>query len=175
MGRSSAILRQTNRAGARAECGIAAVIRATQVSPLRCGMLVRDIAAGHPGGRTGRMRHCGGRCATMPVGAPLVTPGAGTAQGVRGIARGGARSVAGQSRYCDKPSARVHGLNAALRRSSGRHKCRPYVAGCSSAILRQAVAVNGRRFRRRGRSLQTHDSSRNDRCRPALRVSRPAH
>ena len=48
----------------------------------------RDIAAGHPGGRTGCLRHCGGRCATMPVGAPLVTPGAGTAQGVRDIARG---------------------------------------------------------------------------------------
>ena len=151
-GCSPAILRQAIRAGARGECGIAA-----------------------------------GRCATMPVGAPLVTPGAGTAQGVRGIARGGTRSVAGQSRYCDKPSTRVHGLNAALRRSSGRHKCRPYAAGCSFAALRrssgrthgavcgvaaviratqvsplrcgvlvrelrQAVAVNGRRFRRRGRS-----------------------
>ena len=124
---------------ASANRGIAAVIRATQVSPLRCGVLARDIAAGQPRGRMGRMRHCGGRCATMPVGAPLVTPGAGTAQGVRGIARGGARSVAGQSRYCDKPSARVHGLNAALRLSSGRHKCRPYAAGCSFAALRQAI------------------------------------
>ena len=65
--------------------------------------------------------------------------------------------------------------SAALRRSSGRHKCRPYGAGGSSAILRRTVAVNGRRFRRRGRSLQTHDSSRNDRCRPAPHVYRPAH
>ena len=140
MGRSSAILRQTNRAGARAECGIAAVIRATQVSPLRCGMLVRDIAAGHPGGRTGRMRHCGGRCATMPVGAPLVTPGAGTAQGVRGIARGGARSVAGQSRYCDKPSARVHGLNAALRRTDRATQVSPLRRG---GLVRDIAAGRG--------------------------------
>ena len=89
-------------------------------------------------------RHCG---ATTHVGAPFMTPGAGTARPVRGIALGGVRGGAGKLRYYGGPT--------------GRHKCRLYGTGCSSAILRQAVAVNGRRFRRRGRSLQTHDSSRN--------------
>ena len=180
-------------------------------------------------------RRCGGRRATMHVGAPFMTPGAGNGttrswhcvgrctRWCRKIAilrRSSGRHkcrpyVAGcssaESRRSDGAGAVVpaalrrdnarrgaiydarcrngttrpwHCVGrctrwcrkiAILRRSSGRHKCRSYGTGCSSATLRQAVAVNGRRFRRRGRSLQTHDSSRNDRCRPALRVSRPAH
>ena len=66
---------------ASANRGIASVIRATQVSPLHCGVFIHGVAAGHPGGRVGR-------CATMSVGAPLVMPGAGTAQGVRGVSCG---------------------------------------------------------------------------------------
>ena len=103
---------------ASANRGVASAIRATQVSPLRCGVLVRGVAAGHPGGRVGR-------CATMSVGAPLVTPGAGTAQGVGGVSCGA--------------NAVLHRPIAALRRSSGRHKCRPYAAGCSSTALRRAT------------------------------------
>ena len=150
----------------------------------------------------GCLRRCMGRCATMSVGAPLVTPGAGTAQGVRGVSCGGACGVSGQSRRCvghpgdisvaptlrgvhprrcGRTPGRAHGLSAALhgpmrddarrgatcdarcrngtrcprrfvrrfprcfrpiaalRRSSGRHKCRPYAAGCSSTALRRAT------------------------------------
>ena len=105
---------------ASANRGVASVIRATHVSPLRCGVLVHGVAAGHPGGRVGR-------CATMPVGAPLVTPGAGTAQGVRGVSCGA--------------NAVLHRSIAALRRSSGRHKCLPYAAGCSSTALRRVIRV----------------------------------
>ncbi len=103
---------------ASANCGVASVIRATQVSPLRCGGVIHGIAAGHPGGRMGR-------CATMSVGAPHVTPGAGTAQGVGGVSCGA--------------NAVLHRPIAALCRSSGRHECRPYAAGCSSTALRRAT------------------------------------
>ena len=154
--------------------------RATQVSPLRRGMFGRDIAADRRGGRGGAGGGAARRRATMHVGAPFMTPGAGTARPVRGIALGGVRGGAGKLRYCGGPTGRhkcrpyVAGCSsaesrrssgrhkcrpygagcssAALRRSSGRHKCRPYAEGCSFAALRQAVAVNGRRFLRRGRS-----------------------
>ncbi len=133
-----------------ANCGVASVFRATQVSPLRlaaasCGVAsvvraVMDVGAPFmtPGAGTaqpvrgvvrggvrddaGQLRRCGGfpgdtsvaptfgggilrRCvgwrAVMDVGAPFMTPGAGTAQPVRGIARGGVRGVSGQLRRCD--------------------------------------------------------------------------
>ena len=80
--RSIAALRQAIRAGAWGECGVAAVIRATQVSPLRYEMLVRGIAAGHPGGRTGCLRRCGSH--------PGDTSVAPTLRGAR-------------PRYCGKP------------------------------------------------------------------------
>ena len=40
-------------------------------------------------------------------------------------------------RRCSRRCTRCFRPIAALRRSSGRHKCRPYVAGCSSAALRR--------------------------------------
>ena len=159
MGRSSAILRQTNRAGARAECGIAAVIRATQVSPLRCGMLVRDIAAGHPGGRTGRMRHCGATTRDNARRGAIYDARCrnGTTRPWHCVGRctRWCRQIAILRRSSGRHKCRPYDAgcsSAELRRSSGRHKCRPYVAGCSSTTLRQAVAVSGRRFLRRGRS-----------------------
>ncbi len=103
--------------------------------------------------------------AVMDVGAPFMTPGAGTAQPVRGIARCGVRGDAGQlrrydgfsggdgrrgaiydarcrngttrPRHCARRCVRCFRPIATLRRLSGRHKCRPYVLGCSSAILRR--------------------------------------
>ena len=135
---------------AAVSCGVATVFRATQVSPLRLAAAFRGVAS--------VIR------AVMDVGAPFMTPGAGTARPVRGIVRGGVRDVSGQLRRCDGYSrgdrrrgaiydARCrHGTTrprhcarrcvrcfrpiATLRRLSGRHKCRPYVLGCSSAILR---------------------------------------
>ena len=80
---------------------VASVIRATQVSPLRFGMFVRDIVADGPTGRVVWMCRYVGRRAVMDVGAPFMTPGAGTAQPVRGIARGGVCGVSGQLRRCD--------------------------------------------------------------------------
>ena len=85
------------------------------VRPRYCG--------GHPGGLTGCLRRCGGH--------PGDTSVAPTLRGAR-------------PRYCGRPSGRAHGLSAALRRSSGRHKCRPYAAGCSLAILRQANRAGAR-------------------------------
>ena len=130
----------------------------------------------------------------MDVGAPFMTPGAGTARPVRGIARGGVCDVSGQLRRCDGypgdtsvaptfwrryPAAlrRLargdgrrgaiydarcrHGTTrprhcsrrctrrfqpiAALRRSSGRHKCRPYVlaaVSCGVATVFRATQVS---------------------------------
>ena len=55
---------------ASANRGIASAIRATQVSPLRCGVLVHGVAAGHPGGRMGCLRRCsvcGGRVVSRLV------------------------------------------------------------------------------------------------------------
>ena len=69
-----------------ANCGAASVFRATQVSPLRFG-------GGIP------RRYVGWR-AVMDVGAPFMTPGADTAQPVRGVVRGGVRGDAGQLRRC---------------------------------------------------------------------------
>ena len=90
-------------------------------------------------------RRCGGRREAMHVGAPFMTPGAGTARPVRGIALGGVRGGAGKLRYCGGPTGRhkcrpyVAGCSSAiLRRSSGRHKCRPYGAGCSSTESRRS-------------------------------------
>ena len=172
-----------------ANCGVATVFRATQVSPLRFGMFVRDIAADGPVGRVVWMCHCDGRRAVMDVGAPFMTPGAGTAQPVRGIVRGGVRGVSGQlrrcvglpgdtsvaptfwrrhpaplrrpaggdgrrgaiydarcrngtprPRHCAMRCARRFRPIAALRRSSGRHKCRPYVWRRHSAALRRLFA-----------------------------------
>ena len=89
-----------------------------------------------PGRAHGLSARCVGRCATMPVGAPLVTPGAGTAQGVCGVSCGGSRCVSVQSRrcvghpgdtsvaptlrgvhprHCRGTPGRAHGLSAALR------------------------------------------------------------
>ena len=101
----------------------------------------------------------------MDVGAPFMTPGAGTARPVRGVVRGSVRDVSGQlrrcvgcsggdgrrgaiydarcrngttrPRRCSRRCTRCFRPIAALRRLSGRHKCRPYVLGCSSAILRR--------------------------------------
>ena len=70
-----------------ANCGVATVIRATQVSPLRLAAASCGVAS--------VIR------AVMDVGAPFMTPGAGTAQPVRGIARCGVRDVSGQLRRCD--------------------------------------------------------------------------
>ena len=176
MGRSSAILRQTNRAGARAECGIAAVIRATQLSPLRRGMFGRDIAADRRGGpvvpaalrrddarrgaiydarcRNGTTRpwHCVGRCTRWCRQIVILRRSSGRHKCRPYVA--GCSSTESR-RSSGRHKCRPYGAGCSStesRRSSGRHKCRPYGAGCSSAILRQAVAVNGRRFRRRGRS-----------------------
>ena len=68
--------------------------------PYVFGMFVRDIAADGPVGRVVRMCRCDGRRAVMDVGAPFMTPGAGTAQPVRGIARCGVRGDDGQLRCC---------------------------------------------------------------------------
>ena len=69
-----------------ANCGVASVFRATQVSPLRWAATSCGIAS--------VVR------AVMDVGAPFMTPGAGTARPVRGIARGGVCDDAGQLRRC---------------------------------------------------------------------------
>ena len=155
-----------------ANCGVATVVRATQVSPLRWAAVSCGVAA--------VVR------AVMDVGAPFMTPGAGTARPVRGIVRGGVCDVSGQlrccvgcsgdtsvaptlgggilrrcggcsrgdrrrgaiydarcrngttrPRHCARRCTRCFRPIAALRRSFGRHKCRPYVAGCSSAALRR--------------------------------------
>ena len=196
-----------------ANCGVASVFRATQVSPLRlaaasCGVAtvvravmdvgapfmtpgagtarpVRGVVRGSVRGVSGQLCRCDGRRAVMDVGAPFMTPGAGTARPVRGIARGGVRGVSGQLRRCvgfpgDTSVAPTFGGGilrhsvgcsggdgrrgaiydarcrngttrprrcamrctrrfrpiAALRRFSGRHKCRPYVlAACVAATL----------------------------------------
>ena len=117
---------------------------------------VRDVSGqlrrcvGYPGDTSvaptfggGIPRRCVGWRAVMDVGAPFMTPGAGTARPVRGVARGGVRGDAGQLRRCVGCSGdtsvaptfwRRH--PAALRRFSGRHKCRPYVlAACVAATL----------------------------------------
>ena len=159
-----------------------------------------DIAADRRGGRGGAGGVAARQCTTMHVGAPFMTPGAGTARPVRGIALDGVRGGAGHLRQPEaviratqvSPLRRgvfVHGIAAErrggpvvpavvrrttrddarrgaiydarcrngttrprhcvgrytrwcrqiviLRRSSGRHKCRPYGAGCSSTILRR--------------------------------------
>ena len=111
-----------------ANCGVATVFRATQVSPLRlaaasCGVAsviravmdvgapfmtpgagtarpVRGIVRGGVRGVSGQLRRCDGRRAVIDVGAPFMTPGAGTAQPVRGIVRGSVRDVSGQLRRC---------------------------------------------------------------------------
>ena len=49
----------------------------------------------------GILRRCDGRRAVMDVGAPFMTPGAGTARPVRGVVRGVVRDVSGQLRCCD--------------------------------------------------------------------------
>ena len=101
-------------------------------------------------------RRCVGWRAVMDVGAPFMTPGAGTARPIRGIARGGVRDDAGQLRRCDglpgdtsvAPTFwRRH--PAALRRLFGRHKCRPYVlaaASCGVASVFRATQVSPLRF-----------------------------
>ena len=127
---------------AAASCDVASVIRATQVSPLRLAAAFRGVAT--------VVR------AVMDVGAPFMTPGAGTARPVRGIVRGSVRDDAGQLRRCVGCSGdtsvaptfwRRH--PAALRRSFGRHKCRPYVlaaASCGVASVFQATQVSPLRF-----------------------------
>ena len=78
--------------------------------------------------------------AVIDVGAPFMTPGAGTARPVRGIARGGVRGVSGQlrrcggfpgdtsvaptfwdvrPRYCGGRTGRTCGLDVPLRRPAG--------------------------------------------------------
>ena len=132
---------------------IAAVIRATQVSPLRCGVFVRGIAADRRGGRGGTGGIAARRRATMHVGAPFMTPGAGN---------GTTRSwhcVGRCTRWCRKI--------AILRRSSGRHKCRPYVAGCSSAELRRSSGRHKCRPYVAGCSAaESRRSSGRHKCRP---------
>ena len=64
------------------------------------GMFVRGIAADRRGGRGGAGGGAARRRATMHVGAPFMTPGAGTARPVRGIALDGVRGGAGKLRYC---------------------------------------------------------------------------
>ncbi len=58
-----------------------------------------------------------------------MTPGAGTAQSVSRVGRRQMWRVAAGLRFCC-------GRFAALRRSSGRHKWRPYVCGRSNVVLR---------------------------------------
>ena len=113
---------------------------------------VRGVVRGGVRGVSGQLRCCVGRRAVMDVGAPFMTPGAGTARPVRGIARCGVRGVSGQLRRCvgfpgDTSVAptfwRRH--SAALRRSFGRHKCRPYVlaaVSCGVATVIRATQVS---------------------------------
>ena len=71
------------------------------------------------------MLFCGGWFVASPVGAPFMTPGAGTAHVVGRVAcrwmRAGRRLI------------------VVLRRSSGRHKWRPYVCGRLIVVLRVVV------------------------------------
>ena len=114
-----------------ANCGVATVIRATQVSPLRFGMFVRDIAADGPVGRVVRMCRCGGYS--------------------RGDGRRGAiydarcRHGTTRPRHCSRRCTRCFRPIAALRRLSGRHKCRPYVWRRYPAALRRPARGDGRR------------------------------
>ena len=106
-----------------ANCGVASVIRATQVSPLRCGVLVRGVATVFRATQVSPLRLAAASCgvatvvrAVMDVGAPFMTPGAGTARPVRGVVRGSVRDVSGQLRRCDGCS---RGVSGQLRRCDG--------------------------------------------------------
>ena len=78
----------------------------TSVAPTFGGGIPRRCD-GYPGDTSvaptlggGILRRCDGRRAVMDVGAPFMTPGAGTAQPVRGVVRGVVRDVSGQLRRC---------------------------------------------------------------------------
>ena len=110
-----------------------------------------------------------------------MTPGAGTARPVRGIALGGVRGGAGKLRYCGGPTGRhkcrPYGAGcsfAELRRSSGRHKCRPYGAGCSSTESRRSSGRHKCRPYVAGCSpAALRRSSGRHKCHPTLRGVRP--
>ena len=112
------------------------------------------------GGASVGLSFCVGRFAASPVGAPFMTPGAGTAHVVGRVAcrrmRAGRRLVCrfvavglrffvGRFAVFRRLSGR-HGwrpyvcgwLNAVSRRSSGRHKWRPYVCGRLIAVSRRS-------------------------------------
>ena len=72
-------------------------------------------------------RRCGGRRATMHVGAPFMTPGAGTARPVRGIALGGVRGGAGKLRYCDGHPGDTS-VAPTLRGVRSRNRGRPWLS-----------------------------------------------
>ena len=176
-----------------ANCGVATVFRATQVSPLRWAAVSCGVASVIRATQVSPLRLAAASCgiasvvrAVMDVGAPFMTPGAGTARPVRGIVRGSVRGVSGQLRRCDgypgdtsvaptfgggilrhsvgcsrgdgrrgaiydarcrngttrprhcsRRCARCFRPIAALRRSFGRHKCRPYVWRRHPAALRR--------------------------------------
>ena len=110
-----------------ANCGVAAVFRATQVSPLRLAVASCGVATVIRATQVSPLRFGGGilrRCVGIP-GDTSVAPR-------RCVGIPGDTSVAPTfwRRY-----------PAALRRFSGRHKCLPYAAGCSSTALRRVIRV----------------------------------
>ena len=88
----------------------------------------RDVRPRNCGGPTGRARWCRRRC------------GATTRDNARRGAIYDTRCQHGTTRprHCVGRCTRWCRKIAILRRSSGRHKCRPYVAVCSSAELRRS-------------------------------------
>ena len=111
--------------------GIASVIRASQVAPLR----LRAVG----------LQFFVGRFVALPVGAPFMTPGAGTAHVVGRVAcrrmRAGRRLVRGIAsviRASRVAPLRLHWLIVVLWRLSGRHKWRPYVCGRLNAVSRRS-------------------------------------
>ena len=109
-----------------ANCGVASVFRATQVSPLRWAAVSCGVAA--------VIR------AVMDVGAPFMTPGAGTARPVRGIARGGVRGVSGQLRRC---VGFPGGVSGQLRRCVGFPGDTSVAPTFGGGILRRCVGCSG--------------------------------
>ena len=125
-----------------ANCGVASVFRATQVSPLRFGGGILRRCVGHPGDTSvaptfggGILRH---------------SVGCSGGDGRRGaIYDARCRNGTTRPRHCSRRCTRRFRPIAALRRSSGRHKCRPYVlaaASCGIASVVRAVMDVGAPF-----------------------------
>ena len=142
--KNGAALRRTVYAVVPENCDIAAdrpgdtsvAPTARDVRPRNCGghpgdtsvaPTLRGVRPRNRGGPTGRARWCRRRC------------GATTRDDARRGAIYDARCRNGTTRpwHCVGRCTRWCRQIAILRRSSGRHKCRPYVAGCSSTILRR--------------------------------------